>query len=608
MDLNLRQSAPARVPDTHPCIQNTGHLLLSSKIKPSHAAMEPAALMRESWRTQLENSQSTELVAGVLNEPAEKLRLESPNETQTDLHGASASNESSMLNPPKIYDLPDEILMAIFRHLRKCDDIKRLRLSCQRLNKTSSHLLINTLHVSPNPKSLERLDQVACHPTISRGVRRLVASVDVYDPDLAGNMRTFASRCIEELLEFDFVHRSCPERFEARKILESWLEFIDTFPASSEVGAHLDVCHISAVYNGWLEYRQLHSEQQTVLGNGRYPKDIASAIGKMACLDVLAIRDRSYSSADENAGMNDRLRSLVRNPTRLVEEMMLYTFSWQDAKIRHLADPPTDLLYEIPLAIHRAGSSLAHLRLDLTPPRSFRLQFCSSEKSQLESFAQNLKSFKLSVGAEKPTWWNQPGAHRDTEEIENFERFLAVFASPDKLETLSLDLAFRERDCLRANRSHDPNRTSIGPLLFDWHKHQNIHLKNCSITLEELQTFVSLPRKKPAVLGLWYVYLLDGTWAEAVEILRSEVLSGRLSKESVGNLLAFFLPPRNLFFYSIVPFYKKSCYAAPTYTTAMCATSSFEIHSSGTTSHRIPSCGKPSIVSPNSVSFLVWHF
>lgn len=505
--------------------------------------MDPAALIPESRRTQLKKSQSTELVAGVFNEPAEKLRLESANEAQADLRRVFASNESSMLHPPKICDLPNEILMDIFRRLRKCDDIKRLRLSCKRLNKTSSHLLIKTLHVSPNPKSLERLDQVSCHPTISRGVRRLIASIDVYDPDLAGDMLTFTGRCCEDLLGHEFVHTSCPERLEARQILRSWREFLITSSAPGGVGAHFDEYHISAAYNGWLEYRQLHFEQQTVLRNGRYSRKIASAIGKMACLNDLVIRDRSHSSADENAGMDHRLRSLVRNPTRLVEEMMLHTFSWQDAKIRGLADPPTDLLYEIPLAIHRAGSSLAHLRLDLTPPRLFRLQFSSSEKSQLESFAQDLKSFKLSVGAEKPTWWNQPGAYRDTEEIENFERFLTVFASPGELETLSIDLAFRDRDCLRANRSHDPNRTSIGPLLIDWHKHQSIHLKNCSITLEELRTFVNSPRKKPAVLGLWYVYLLDGTWAEAVEILRSEVLSGRLSKESVGNLLAFFLPP-----------------------------------------------------------------
>lgn len=419
---------------------------------------------------------------------------------------------------------------------------------------------------------------------------------------------TFTMRCYEELLGHDFVDMRYPESFEARQILRSWSEFIITSSVLYAVGAHLDEYHISAVYNGWLEYRQLYFEQQTVLRNGRYSRKIASAIGKMTCLNDLLIRDKSGSSADQNAGMNHKLRSLVRNPTGLVEELMLHTFSWQDAKIRGLADPPTDLLYEIPLAIHKAGSSLAHIRLDLTPPRSFRLQFCSSEKPQLESFAQDLKSFKLSVGAEELTWWNQPGAYRDADEIENFERFLTVFASPGELETLSLDLAFRDRDCLKANRSHDPNRTSIGPLLFDWHKHQNIHLKNCSITLEELRTFVSLPRKKPAVLGLWYVYLMDGTWAEAVEILRSEVLSGRLSKESVGSLLVFSQPPWNVLFYSIVSFYRKNCYAAPSYTTATCATSSFEIPSSGMTSHGIPSRGEPSFAPPNYVPFSCMEF
>lgn len=106
---------------------------------------------------------------------------------------------------------------------------------------------------------------------------------------------------------------------------------------------------------------------------------------------------------------------------------------------------------------------------------------------------------------------------------------------------MALDFSFEERDFLAANLTHDPIRTFIGPFLASMHQPQNIHLKNCSITLENLQTFVPLTRKKPGVLGLWYVYLLDGDWADAVEVLRSEVLHGELSQQSVSNLVTFII-------------------------------------------------------------------
>lgn len=183
--------------------------------------MDPAALFPKSRGTQLaplreqldgiestqqsEESQNTELVGGVLNDYPGNFRLGGLKEAQIScgLHKVFDSPARSLVCPLKIHHLPDELLMGIFRHLRNCDDIKRLRLSSKRINMTSSHLLINTLHVSPIPKSLERLDEVSRHPTISRGVRRLVASVDAYTPDLARDVQTFSERCVDELLNLD---------------------------------------------------------------------------------------------------------------------------------------------------------------------------------------------------------------------------------------------------------------------------------------------------------------------------------------------------------------------------------------------------------------------
>ncbi|KAG6359340.1 hypothetical protein INS49_012861, partial [Diaporthe citri] len=408
-----------------------------------------------------------------------------------------------LLRPLKIHDLPDELLMDVSGYLRNRADIKNLRLSSHRLNKTSSHLLMDTVYVSLNPKSLERLSEVSHNATISRGIRRLVASVDVYNADFARSVQSFAARCIREMDDlYETMPSDSPNSRDTFRIRHSWIEFTETFTDTCDDGAHLDDENINALYIGWLRYHVLYHEQQMVLRHGRFPQGIASAIGRMPCLEELVIRDRSRSSDDEqprSPSTFHKLGKLVRNPIRLVEEMTLHTFSWQKARMMGVENPPTQLLYQIPLAIHDAGHSVAHLRFDLTPPRSFQLQLSSGQMSRLNLFAQGLKSFKFSARAE-PASIRRPS--RDTEEKENLNFFWTAFMKSMRLDFVALDFAFEERDCLAANRTHDPNRTSVGPLLANLHQPQNIHLKNCSITLKELRTFVRLPRKEPAVLGL----------------------------------------------------------------------------------------------------------
>ncbi|POS70886.1 hypothetical protein DHEL01_v210725 [Diaporthe helianthi] len=484
--------------------------------------MVSAALLLDRWRARMPPllREQLQLVAGARNGPLLTSHFEELDDAQTDLR------------PLHIYNLPDELLLGIFRHLHSRDDIQRLRLSSKRLNKTSSHLLINTLHVSPNPKSLERLDQVSRHATISRGVRRLIVSVDVYSPELARDVQGFTAHCMRELNGFLNLPSTHTTRREAHEMCLSWHYFLESFQNSYTDTSHLNGDHISALHNGWLRYQELYDQQQMVLRNWRFSDGIASAVSRMPFLNDLVIRDRSRSTVDEDlwsSSLYQKMGALVHHPTRLVEEMMLHTFSWRKATQNSVETPPTYLLYLILLSIYNTGSSLAHLRFDLTPPQYLGLDLDRSEWIQLRSFARSLKSFKLCIGAEPSGLVHKT---RSRKEIRNLERFLAVLSRSSELDTLILDFAFRERDCHSLNRTHDPRRTSIGPLMVYWQNHRNIHLKNCSITLKELRDFVALPRKEPAVIGLWYVYLLDGTWAEAVEILRRAVLSGRLSQES----------------------------------------------------------------------------
>lgn len=516
---------------------------LERETRQTHLALLRAQLNNIDSMKQTVDSQVVELDTGGLEDSVDELRLVSLDlaDTHAALREIFDSLARPLLRPLKIQDLPDELLMHIFGYLRNRAEIKNLRLSCQRLNKTSSHLLMDTIHVSPNPKSLKRLGEVSRHPNISRGIRRLVASVDVYSADFAHDVESFAVRCVHE--SNDLIQNLGENIFRRLDVLvmqSGWAEFAERSTDTYNDEAYLNEADNNDLYNGWLRYHKLYHEQQMVLRRGRFPLAIASAIGRMPCLEDLVIRDRSRSSDGEQPwgpSTLQKLANLTQDPTRLVEEMMLHTFSWQRARIMGVENPPTQLLYQIPLEIQAARHSVAHLKFDLSPPHSFQLQLSSIEMARLVYFARGLKSFTFSTTAEPVDFWRPS---RDAEEHENLVRFLTPFLKSKNLDSVALDFAFEERDCLAENRTHDPDRTSIRPILANLHQPQSIHLKNCSITLEELRNFVRFPRQEPAVLGLWYVYLLDGDWADAVELLRSEVLRGGLSQDSVSNLVILF--------------------------------------------------------------------
>lgn len=359
-----------------------------------------------------------------------------------------------LLRHLNIYDLPDELLMDIFGYLRKRCDIKHLRLSSRRLNTTSSHLLMDTVNVSLNLKSLERLENISRHPAISKGIRRLVTSVDVYNDIRAKKLWVFTQGCIHELWRLcENMPSNHLDMNECERVRRFWIAFGDTIDDKCNDCEHLDQEDASAVYNCWLRYRQLYHDQQMILGDSCLPQAIASAVGRMTRLNELVIRDRSRRSdtwEPWSSHTRRQVKNLAKDPTGLVEEMMFRTFSWQRSTINGVEDLPFQLLFQIPLAIHATGVSLAHLKIDVTALKGFQLQIDSGQMSQLKSFGQSLKSFGFS-GSSHPTI-SYVMAADGTEENEDLRKFLTVLTRSSSLVSMALDFAFKEVHCLISNR------------------------------------------------------------------------------------------------------------------------------------------------------------
>ena len=108
-----------------------------------------------------------------------------------------------------ILNLPDELLMQIFKYVRGgLDDhdlyffdytggdvgqVKALRQVCRRFRNTSSHLLLRSVKVNMTRPSIAHLEEVSRQPVISKGIRAIQVILCFYDSVLAGDIRAFAA-------------------------------------------------------------------------------------------------------------------------------------------------------------------------------------------------------------------------------------------------------------------------------------------------------------------------------------------------------------------------------------------------------------------------------
>jgi hypothetical protein len=103
------------------------------------------------------------------------------------------ANQSSRLDlgSPYILHLPNEIFLDILKNVetsdatadsstrkghtaeRNVEDIRNARLVCRKFCDLASRFLVRVMHVRPDRKSLDWLDRISRHPTISQGVRTI---------------------------------------------------------------------------------------------------------------------------------------------------------------------------------------------------------------------------------------------------------------------------------------------------------------------------------------------------------------------------------------------------------------------------------------------------
>lgn len=221
--------------------------------------------------------------------------------------------------------------------------ISNLRLTCRRFANVAAEFLLPQVHVTLDQASLDRVDEISRHPTISRGVRIACVNLD-YRPGMTFKGLPASSRSRIPLTRESVGHMGPSVAGSGR---------------DNGVTRHQAIECTRIAREGRFAYLWGHLEQRQLIETGSFARGLAASLSRMPQFDTLVIDNQdSYSGP---AGQYQASVESVGAP-----------FTWQEIEANyHSGDlEPVSLLCELPVAIHAAGRSLKRFMLRGFPVRS----------------------------------------------------------------------------------------------------------------------------------------------------------------------------------------------------------------------------------------------
>lgn len=467
-----------------------------------------------------------------------------------------------------IMDLPNELLWKIFDSLKwRLDDpnfffakgdydayrpaIQHVRLTCRLFRQMSSHLLVRRLDISPSLSSLKHLEEVTNHPEISRGERVFRIDLKYYSATIARDFQSFAVMCdeklrekikdFERLIEFSdegsFGMELCQEEREdvedglvkARGILSSWEPFTNGLPI--EEGASLDAAAL-ALQKGHELYRELFQQQQNILQNGHFARTVAEAAARSGSEVWLSMSDTAPSPHENFSRLMDRFGyededetkdlDLFSDPDSLVQSSLIQTQAWCRTKSDE-GEIPQSLLYELPLAMRAAGALLAGVGVNINFPFKLNLGMSQAQLSGLSEVAEGMVAFTFRMNPA-----DSQGPQLRMGEMGRLYAYLCAAMGPQSVPFLWLSLPPMFDDNGYTEYGWNaPFRFPTWPLLNcpHWHRLRTAQLEHLKMKYSDLEHLTSMLQSEVR-FRLRDIYLENGTWAAALDCLRSKAACG----------------------------------------------------------------------------------
>lgn len=409
--------------------------------------------------------------------------------------------------------------------------IQNMRLTCWQLNNAISHLLLRYVTVELDQQSLSRLVEISQHPTIRQGVRIIEISLLSYSSVLASSFQGFVHFFSERLSDMITHHETMtliPDPGEGQptvvnnRILEARHVLWGYWTDNTDLDEEDLQTPLGQAYN---RYQELCVEQVDLLQGASFVRTVAAALARMPLMNNLQFNDHQHDC--------DFWLSENPNVEEALVDLSLLPISWKTASIFHLGTPPSiNLLLTLPGAMYRAQCSpLQRLEIRLSRPEDllFLEAIAGQDLRDLSNMVQNLKDFSL-LPVDKDYVYHQQQLPRKSEILGTF---VSAILNTNSLESLSLNLGYRREFDPAEDQQSISFTSTIKPRT--WNNLSRLHLDAFPLHVHELGHFLNGLPTNIYHLSLENIRLLSGTWAEALEVLRSKRYHSITVSNPYGN-------------------------------------------------------------------------
>ncbi|KAI1740024.1 hypothetical protein F4680DRAFT_419508 [Xylaria scruposa] len=437
------------------------------------------------------------------------------------------------MEPRRILDLPNELLIRIFEYVEggttskdkpyvfdavpyNIKEIQNLRLTCRRFHAASSHLLLPFVKVNITHRSLARLDEISRHPFISKGVRAIKLCLGpFYDSVITHDIQAFATYQVSRLHPYIQIWDTLVDRViygygststktyqkaitKAVALGESW-EKLAAEGVDENCAEHLLILKAHA------RYLQLYEDYEAI--SSSVAQAIISAMVRIPTATWIKIDDNPSSWSMGYLRPED-----LDQEDSLLDHLLLPT-AWSDARKYMLGPPPFHLIGELLFSIQQLGIPLKGLGIETPPPTGLFPTSNTAITRELGVLCTAVKQLETISFRPRTNLWNPYWAERAPEEWVDFIDFLIQLLHTRSLRQIDLNFDFIGIDY------GSPPQLSMARLLlsYTWPNLQDLYF-NGPFHFEELKAIVK-PLERTVKLQ-WCGYLMSGSWADVLDILR----------------------------------------------------------------------------------------
>ncbi|PCG91394.1 Hypothetical protein PENO1_094040 [Penicillium occitanis (nom. inval.)] len=460
----------------------------------------------------------------------------------------------SRIRSLNILDLPDELLRIIFEQYMNgiistgdyffisdygyqngLKDIKNIRLTCRRFCNTSSHLLLRHIDVSMHPSSLAHLDEIACHPLLSKGIQAVRVHFNYFSAYIAMDIIHFTTLAISDL-EHDlrsnklYLERYSDEQHfgipreklglaidKGELILEQWSRFLNVVRDSEEdpdiikeeIARSKEVAGLASAHE---IYRQHYLAQESVLEDGAFVQAIVTAMSKIPTAKRLFVGDSFRDSFLRHHKYWKPLVDAMEDPESLAARTTVVALDWDTAWSKELDDQPKEILLQLLMAIFDTDIPINHLSLDLSSAVDLSIPLTQEQLQRLAAKTRRLRVFNFQGSASR-TGEGLPVGY-DPEQIASLCSLVSSCMGGEALTQLNFIMSFA---------LDESAPVSMGSLLAPRHypNLEILRLTDFPLHLKELKRFLEC-LNGPICFFMYELWLLSGTWAEALDLIREK--------------------------------------------------------------------------------------